>query len=82
VANGKHRKTRIFRLEHEGVTIEGDEPLKQHITTYYKSLFGPPEENSVRMDEARIDDIPQVTQQEKEFLVAAFTEKEVKEAIF
>jgi hypothetical protein len=34
------------------------------------------------MDEARIDDIPQVTQQENEFLVAAFTEKEVKEAIF
>lgn len=34
------------------------------------------------MDEARIDDIPQVTQQENEFLVTAFTEKEVKEAIF
>jgi hypothetical protein len=34
------------------------------------------------MDEARIDDIPQVTQQENEVLVAAFIEKEVKEAIF
>ncbi|KAL5676668.1 hypothetical protein ACJX0J_012799, partial [Zea mays] len=51
-----------------------------HITNYYKSLFGPPEENSITMDEARIDDIPQVTQQENEFLVikedlmALFTE--------
>ncbi|KAL5677527.1 hypothetical protein ACJX0J_013658, partial [Zea mays] len=63
-----------------GLKLRGGQ--MHHITNYYKSLFGPPEENSVTMDEARIDDIPQVTQQENEFLVATFTEKEVKEAIF
>ncbi|KAL5678605.1 hypothetical protein ACJX0J_014736, partial [Zea mays] len=63
-------------------TLQKREEKDHHITNYYKSLFGPPEENSVTMDEARIDDIPQVTQQENEFLVATFTEKEVKEAIF
>jgi len=38
VANGKHRKTRIFRLEW---LIQGDTKLKKYITTYYKKLFSP-----------------------------------------
>ena len=42
VANGKHRKTRIFRLEQEAV-IEGDENLKKFITNYYRGLFGEPD---------------------------------------
>ena len=34
------------------------------------------------MDESRIGDISQVTDQKNELLTADFTEKEVKEAIF
>jgi hypothetical protein len=34
--NGKHRKTRIFRLEQDEGVIEGDENLKKFITNYYK----------------------------------------------
>jgi hypothetical protein len=41
VANGKYRKTRIFQLQHEEQIIEGEAALKQHITRYYKNLFGP-----------------------------------------
>uniref|UniRef100_A0A452XQ97 Uncharacterized protein n=1 Tax=Aegilops tauschii subsp. strangulata TaxID=200361 RepID=A0A452XQ97_AEGTS len=41
IANGKHRKKRIFQLEqHEG-TILGHEHLKVYITNYYKQMFGP-----------------------------------------
>ena len=36
VANGKNRKTRIFRLEQEEGIIKGDENLKKSITSYYK----------------------------------------------
>jgi hypothetical protein len=41
VVNGKYRKTRIFQLQHEEQIIEGEAALKQHITRYYKNLFGP-----------------------------------------
>jgi hypothetical protein len=39
VANGKRRKTRIFKLEQEEGTIEGDGDLKKYITDFYKNSF-------------------------------------------
>ena len=79
IANGKHRKKRIFSLEHGG--IEGQQNLKEYITNFYKDLFGPPEDNHFSLND-RMDDIPQVSQTENEFLTAPFTEKEVRDAIF
>lgn len=40
-ANGRTRKKRIITLEKEGGSglLEGEE-LKQHVTKYYKKLFG------------------------------------------
>jgi hypothetical protein len=43
LANGRHRKTRIFHLEDGENIITGDAQLKQHITSYYRNLFGPGE---------------------------------------
>jgi hypothetical protein len=43
LANGRHRKTRIFQLEDGNNIISGDAQLKRHITNYYKNLFGPSE---------------------------------------
>ena len=60
IANGKHRKKRIFQLEQDEGTIVGQENLKLYITEYYKQLFGPPEENCVSLDESRIEDVPQL----------------------
>jgi hypothetical protein len=60
-ANGKHRKKRIFPLDHENEKIEGQVNLKAYITHFYKELFGEPEYYSFTLDDARIDDIPQVT---------------------
>jgi hypothetical protein len=82
VANGKRRKTRIFRLEQEEGIIEGEENLKKYITKYYKGLFGAEKSNSFTLNEEMIEDIPQVSQEENEILTENFTEKEVREAIF
>ena len=82
VANGKHRKKRIFSLDHEDGKIEGQTNLKNYITRFYKDLFGPSQDNTMTLDEAQTFDIPQVTQAENEFLTASFTEKEIRDAVF
>ena len=82
IANGKHRKTRIFQLEDGDKIIKGDEELKKYITNYYRGLFGPSENNFFTIDENRREDIPQVTDDESESLIAMFTQEEVRTAIF
>ena len=81
IANGKHRKKRIFQAEKDKGTILGQENLKLHITNYYKQLFGPLEDNFVSLDESRIQDVPQLAADENDVLTAPFSEKEVFEAI-
>jgi hypothetical protein len=80
LANGKHRKIWIFQLHEGNHVITGDEEPKTYITEYYKTLFGPPNEEDV--NEYRRDDIIQVSGEDNEKLTVEFTEKEVKEAIF
>jgi len=82
VANGKHRKQHIYRLEDDQGVVVGDDRLKRHITNYYKSLFGSPEQSEISLMEDQILDIPQVSPEENDILVANFTESEVREAIF
>ena len=82
IANGKHRRQRIFQLEQEEGIIRGDVQLKTYITNYYKVLFGPSENNHLSLVETVINDLPQVSEEENNFLTESFTEKEVKEAIF
>ena len=82
LANGRHRKTHIFQLEDGHTVIDGDAPLKQHITNYYKSLFGSPENSFIELDEHYVHDIPQVSELENEHLTDAFSESEVRTAVF
>jgi hypothetical protein len=82
LANGRHRKTCIFQLQDGSRNICGDNELKKYITLYYKNLFGPPQESSMRLDERQRDDIPQVIEEENDFLVQDFSEEEVKRAMF
>ena len=79
IANGKHRKKRIFQLEQDEGTIVGDDNLKRYISEYYKKLFGPSEPNNFSLVENENDDIPKLTLEENEVLTKAFTEKEVFE---
>nr|ABA98327.2 transposon protein, putative, CACTA, En/Spm sub-class [Oryza sativa Japonica Group] len=82
IANGKHRKKRIFSLDQEEGKIEWNEAIKNYITEFYKKLFGPPDASTLSFDANRIDDIPQVTEAENDHLIAPFSEEEVREAIF
>jgi mannosylglycoprotein endo-beta-mannosidase len=83
VANGKHRKQQIYRLEDDNVVVVVSfDRLKSHITNYYKNLFGIPEQTEIALMEDQIHDIPQVSDEENEILIAEFTENEVREAIF
>jgi mannosylglycoprotein endo-beta-mannosidase len=82
VANGKRRKTRIFRLEQEDGIVEGEEQLKCYITNYYKKLFGCSDRGRLSFDESAVEDIPQFTGEESDELVKMFSEKEVRDAIF
>jgi hypothetical protein len=81
MAKGRHRKTKIIQLEQEEGTIVGDENLKDYITSCYKLLFGPHIQNSFSMNKALRHDIPQVSEEENEVLVAPFSEEEVKMAV-
>jgi hypothetical protein len=82
IANGKHRKKRIFSLDHENGKIEGQENLKNYITSFYKGLFEEPEQNSFKLDPNRIEDIVQVTNEENTFQIAPFSEDEIKNIFF
>jgi hypothetical protein len=81
IANGKHRKN-FFQLEQDEGTIVGDENLQVYISEYYKKLFGEPATSTLTLNEDFCQDIPQLTPEENKILVAEFTEKEVKDAIF
>jgi hypothetical protein len=82
IANGKRRKMRIFWLEQEEGVVEGEERLKDFISKYYKNLFGPSQSSGLTPNESLVEDIPQITSSESEMLLADFSEKEVREAIF
>jgi hypothetical protein len=82
VANGKHRKQLIYRLEDDnGVAVSSDR-LKCHIMNFNKNLFGFLEQTEITLMEDQIHDIPQVSNEENEILIADFTKNEVREAVF
>jgi hypothetical protein len=81
MANGRYRKKRIFQLEQEEGTIIGEENLRLYISDFYKNLFRAPAKNNFIMREDLVADITRVTPEENIILTAAFTEKEVLDAI-
>jgi hypothetical protein len=83
VANGKHRKQKIYSLEDDSCTsIVDEEELKRHITSYYKGLFGKPEFTSIELEESVTNDITQDSNEENEILTAPFSMEEVRKAVF
>jgi hypothetical protein len=82
IANGKHRHTRIFQLQHEDTIIEGDQALKEYIPSYYKNMFDSSNPTSFSLDEGRVDGIEQVSKEENESLVRPFTVQEFGRLFF
>ena len=72
VANGKHRKQHIYKLENDQGAVIGDDQLKNHITQFYKNLFGTPDMSEITLMENQILDIPQVSQEENDALISEF----------
>jgi mannosylglycoprotein endo-beta-mannosidase len=60
IANGIHRRKKIFQLEEEEGIILGQDNLKNFISEFYKNLFGPPSPNHFPMLESVNNDIPQL----------------------
>jgi mannosylglycoprotein endo-beta-mannosidase len=60
----------------------GEENLKVYITEFYKKLFRAPITKIFALDKSNNHDIPQLSNEENEILVADFTEQEVHDAIF
>jgi hypothetical protein len=73
IANGKHRRKKKFQLEQEEGIIVGDENLQSYISEYYKKLFGEPVSSTLTLSEEYTQDIPQLTQEENNILIAEFT---------
>jgi hypothetical protein len=69
-------------LEDDDSILTGDVQLKEHITSYYKNLFGPSEVSLISLDESRMEDIPQVSDLENESLTEPFTQEKVWATVF
>jgi hypothetical protein len=82
VATEKYRKTRIFQLQHEDTMIEGEQALKEYITSYYRDLFGPPKRSSFSLDVSWVADTVHASQEENDLIIRPFTYQEIQEAIF
>lgn len=81
LANGRRRKTRIFRLEQDERVIEEEKNLNKFITKFYKEPFGASQRNEFSLDEAEIVDNPQVNQVENDLQIEEFAEKEMRDSI-
>jgi hypothetical protein len=79
IANGKHRRKKIFQLEQDKGTIIGPENIKTYITEFYKKLFGPPTDSHFSLLESMNADIPQLSNEENDILTENFTVEEVYE---
>jgi mannosylglycoprotein endo-beta-mannosidase len=81
VANGRRRKKCIHSLVQDECIIEGQEHLKSYISNYYKNMFGTLDEETFSMDETRMDDIPQISMEDNDLLIAEYSEEEVRKTV-
>jgi hypothetical protein len=65
IANGKHRKKKIFQLEQQEGIIVGEDNLKVYITEFYKKLFGAPSPTNISLVAEEYQDITQISPLEK-----------------
>lgn len=56
-ASRRRKKNQISVLQNNGEEIVGDKNLVEHVTKFYKDLFGPPEVTSLRIDGVECDQI-------------------------
>ena len=60
----------------------GDKILLEHATLYYKTLFGPANNNVLPLEQSFWDDVTSLSLEDNELLCKPFSEGEIKEALF
>lgn len=69
-------------METEQGDITEQQDIMDHVTQYYKGLFGPVEPRQIFLGAQFWEGSRQVKQEDKEDLIKMFTQEEVKSAIF
>ena len=78
-ANGRLRRNKFARLAQAEGIIEGDKNLIDYITTFYKNLFGPPDNSSVSLT---INNPIRIPREYENILVEEFSLEEIKKVVF
>jgi hypothetical protein len=81
VANYRRKKT-IYSLEENGNTITETDGMLKHAMQFYKTLFGKEARVNIKLGVEFWSDEEKISLEENEILEVAFTEKEIKEAVF
>ena len=82
MANGKKRKNTIFSMEGEEQEIVDTNKILEHATSYYKTLFGPSENNKFTLDPRGWGGQDCVSHEDNQKLVAPFSQEEIMKVIF
>ena len=82
IANGRKRKNTIHSLKAGDVEIEGTDNLIAHATEFYKNMFDPVPGNEFHMDPNAWSINEKLDEIDNADLCRAFTEAEVKVALF
>ena len=80
-ANGRKRKSIIHSLEDEGVSFSEQAELREHITQYYKKLFGKEEIADIHLNCGIWSNQQKITPEENDRLTEPFTLEEVDAAV-
>jgi hypothetical protein len=78
-ANGRHRRNTIVSFEHNGEKIAGQKNLEDHITKFYKELFGQPQVSEIQLN---LEDIPTIDPEVAQNMTASFSMEEIENAVF
>ena len=76
-ANGRKRKMTIHSLEKDGATLTENAELREHITQYYKKLFGKKETADIHLNSGVWTRQQLITPEENEELTKPFTLEEL-----
>jgi hypothetical protein len=82
VANQRKRKKAIHCLESNGVLLEDNDSMIQHVVLFYKMLFAEEQRECIRLGPNFWEEVEKVTMEENSVLNAEFSEDEIKQAIF
>jgi hypothetical protein len=82
VANQRHRKEAISRLENNGEILEDNASMLEHGRGFYQTLFEKEPRRNFNLDPEFWEDDERVINEENELLEAQFSEEEIRKAIF